>query len=159
MLFVLYKGTYIIVHILLLLLKIITNFQQNLTTTNNLLQCHLVYVVKLLRRIVGVKDTVLSLKETPNKLLWLYALLMARLLTDVCKILESVLILPTCGNLEILFLPVCHWGDDRYFWSQSPYVFAPKSAKLTHWALGIQEFMHADSNIFHTSVIKQDLIK
>jgi len=108
MLFVLYKGTYIIVHILLLLLKIITNFQQNLTTTNNLLQCHLVYVVKLLRRIVGVKDTVLSLKETPNKLLWLYALLMARLLTDVCKILESVLILPTCGNLEILFLPVCH---------------------------------------------------
>ena len=78
--------------------------------------------------------------------------------TDVWQILESVLILPTCGNLEILFLPVCHWGDDRYFWSQSPYVFAPKSAKLTHWALGIQEFMHADSNIFHTSVIKQDLI-
>ena len=29
---------------------------------------------------------------------------------------------------------------------------APKSAKLTRWALGLQEFMHADSNIFHTSV-------
>ena len=28
----------------------------------------------------------------------------------------------------------------------------PKSAKLTRWALGLQEFMHADSNIFHTSV-------
>ena len=26
--------------------------------------------------------------------------------TDVCKILESVLILPTCGHLEILFLPL-----------------------------------------------------
>jgi len=25
---------------------------------------------------------------------------------------------------------------------------APKSAKLTCWALGLQEFMHADSNIF-----------
>jgi len=25
---------------------------------------------------------------------------------------------------------------------------APKSAKLTRWALGLQEFMHADSNIF-----------
>jgi len=23
---------------------------------------------------------------------------------------------------------------------------------LTRWALGLQEFMHADSNIFHTSV-------
>jgi len=30
---------------------------------------------------------------------------------------------------------------------------APKSAKLTRWALGLQEFMHADSNIFHTSVL------
>jgi len=30
---------------------------------------------------------------------------------------------------------------------------APKSAKLTRWALGLQEFMHADSNIFHTSVV------
>ena len=29
---------------------------------------------------------------------------------------------------------------------------APKSAKLTRWTLGLQEFMHADSNIFHTSV-------
>jgi len=29
---------------------------------------------------------------------------------------------------------------------------APKSAKLTRWALGLQEFMHADSNIFHKSV-------
>ena len=29
---------------------------------------------------------------------------------------------------------------------------APKSAKLTRWALGLQEFMHADSSIFHTSV-------
>ena len=29
---------------------------------------------------------------------------------------------------------------------------APKSAKLTRWALGLQEFMNADSNIFHTSV-------
>jgi len=28
-----------------------------------------------------------------------------------------------------------------------------KSAKLTRWALGLQEFMHADSNIFHTSVV------
>ena len=26
--------------------------------------------------------------------------------TDVCKILESVLISPTCGHLEILFLPL-----------------------------------------------------
>jgi len=25
---------------------------------------------------------------------------------------------------------------------------APKSATLTRWALGLQEFMHADSNIF-----------
>ena len=25
---------------------------------------------------------------------------------------------------------------------------APKSAKLTRWALGLPEFMHADSNIF-----------
>jgi len=32
---------------------------------------------------------------------------------------------------------------------------APKSAKLTRWALGLQEFMHADSNIFHTSVVQQ----
>jgi len=31
---------------------------------------------------------------------------------------------------------------------------APKSAKLTRWAVGLQEFMHADSNIFHTSVYK-----
>ena len=30
---------------------------------------------------------------------------------------------------------------------------APKSAKLTRWAFGLQEFMHADSNIFHTSVL------
>jgi len=30
---------------------------------------------------------------------------------------------------------------------------APKSAKLTPWSLGLQEFMHADSNIFHTSVV------
>jgi len=30
---------------------------------------------------------------------------------------------------------------------------APKSAKLTRWSLGLQEFMHADSNIFHTSVM------
>jgi len=30
---------------------------------------------------------------------------------------------------------------------------APKSAKLTRWALGLQEFMHADSDIFHMSVI------
>jgi len=30
---------------------------------------------------------------------------------------------------------------------------APKSAKLTRWALGLQEFMHADSNIFHTYVL------
>ena len=29
---------------------------------------------------------------------------------------------------------------------------ALKSAKLTRWALGLQEFMHADSNIFHSSV-------
>ena len=29
---------------------------------------------------------------------------------------------------------------------------APKSAKLTRWALGLQEFMHADSSIFHTFV-------
>ena len=29
---------------------------------------------------------------------------------------------------------------------------APKSAKLTRWALGLQEFMNADSNMFHTSV-------
>jgi len=29
---------------------------------------------------------------------------------------------------------------------------APKSAKLTRWALGLQEFMYADSNIFHTSL-------
>ena len=29
---------------------------------------------------------------------------------------------------------------------------APKSAKLTRWALGLQEFVHADSNIFHASV-------
>ena len=29
---------------------------------------------------------------------------------------------------------------------------APKSAKLTRWALGLQGFMHADSNIFHTPV-------
>ena len=28
---------------------------------------------------------------------------------------------------------------------------AAKSAKLTRWSLGIQELMHADSNIFHTS--------
>jgi len=28
--------------------------------------------------------------------------------------------------------------------------YAAKSAKLTRWALGLQEFMHADSNIFHT---------
>ena len=26
-----------------------------------------------------------------------------------------------------------------------------KSAKLTRWSPGLQEFMHADSNIFHTS--------
>ena len=31
---------------------------------------------------------------------------------------------------------------------------APKSAKLTRWALGFQEFIHVDSNIFHTSVSK-----
>jgi len=32
---------------------------------------------------------------------------------------------------------------------------APKSAKLTRCKdLGLQEFMHADSNIFHTSVDK-----
>ena len=31
---------------------------------------------------------------------------------------------------------------------------APKSAKLTRWALGLQKFMHADSNIFHTCVLK-----
>jgi len=29
---------------------------------------------------------------------------------------------------------------------------APKSAKLTRWAPGLQAFMHADSNICHTSV-------
>jgi len=29
---------------------------------------------------------------------------------------------------------------------------APQSAKLTRWALGLQEFIHADSNIFHMSV-------
>ena len=29
---------------------------------------------------------------------------------------------------------------------------APKSEKLTRWALGLQEFMHANSDIFHTSV-------
>ena len=29
---------------------------------------------------------------------------------------------------------------------------SPKSAKLTRWALGLQEFMHDDCNIFHTSV-------
>ena len=29
---------------------------------------------------------------------------------------------------------------------------SPKSAKLTRWTLGLQEFMHADSNIFHTPV-------
>ena len=29
---------------------------------------------------------------------------------------------------------------------------APKNTKLTRWALGLQEFMHVDSNIFHTSV-------
>jgi len=29
---------------------------------------------------------------------------------------------------------------------------APKSTKLTRWALELQEFMHADCNIFHTSV-------
>jgi len=31
---------------------------------------------------------------------------------------------------------------------------APKSAKVTRWALGLQEFMHADSNIFHRAVSK-----
>ena len=31
-----------------------------------------------------------------------------------------------------------------------------KSAKLTHWALGLQEFMHADSNIFHTSAYSRN---
>ena len=33
---------------------------------------------------------------------------------------------------------------------------AAKSAKLTHWALGLQEFMHADSNIFHTSAYSRN---
>jgi len=37
---------------------------------------------------------------------------------------------------------------------------APKSAKLTRWALGLQEFMHADSNIFHTCVkVKMDMVR
>ena len=31
---------------------------------------------------------------------------------------------------------------------------APKSAKLTRWALGLQDFTHADSNIFHTSAVQ-----
>ena len=35
---------------------------------------------------------------------------------------------------------------------------APKSAKLTRWALGLQEFMHADSNICHTSVCSATVI-
>jgi len=30
---------------------------------------------------------------------------------------------------------------------------APKSAKLTRWALGLQEFMHSGSNMFHTCVL------
>ena len=37
--------------------------------------------------------------------------------------------------------------------------YAPKSAKLTRWALGLQEFMHADSNIFHTSVSLSRLLR
>ena len=36
---------------------------------------------------------------------------------------------------------------------------APKSAKLTRWALGLQEFMHADSNIFHTAPTRPDATK
>jgi len=42
------------------------------------------------------------------------------------------------------------------FSDHSPLVYlrecAPKSAKLTRWALGLQGFMHADSNIFHSSL-------
>ena len=72
--------------------------------------------------------------------------------TDVWQILESVLILPTCGNLEFFVFAI----EVTIFSYHNPLVYlrecAPKSAKLTRWALKLQEFIHADSNIFHTSV-------
>ena len=63
-----------------------------------------------------------------------------------------MLILPTCGNLEIFVFAT----EVTIFSYHNPLVYlrecAPKSAKLTRWALKLQEFIHADSNIFHTSV-------
>ena len=62
--------------------------------------------------------------------------------TDVRQILESVLILPTCRNLEKKFAT-----EVTIFSDHNPVMYlrecAPKSAKLTRWALGIQEFVHA----------------
>jgi len=74
------------------------------------------------------------------------------LFTDMCKILESV------AHFTHL------WKYRNFVFATEVTIFsdhnrlvhlrkcAPKSAKLTRWALGLQEFMHADSTIFHTSV-------
>ena len=55
------------------------------------------------------------------------------LFTDVCKILESVLILPTCGNIEILFLPP-KW---RYFLITIPScIYGNVHQRAQSWPVG-----------------------
>ena len=75
--------------------------------------------------------------------------------TDVWQILESALILYTHLRKFRNFVFVT---EVTIFSDHNPLMYlresAPaKSAKLTRWSLGLQEFMHADSNIFHTSVV------
>jgi len=59
------------------------------------------------------------------------------LYTDVWQILESVLILPTCGNLEILFLPL-RW---RYFLITIPScIYGNVHQRAQSWPVGPLDF-------------------